>query len=1029
MNSFAKDIARTIRKSLGRFLALFLIVALGCGFYGALRMTGTDMRLTIDKYYDDSNLMDVRVVSTIGLESSDLDAVKAVEGVENASLAYETDITGELHGEQITTRVHSLTNDSNINQITLKEGRFPENNNECVISTDCIIGIDKNIGDKIVVDDCISDIDSTLTTREFEIVGKVESPLYVSFTTAGTSNLGSGKLQEYIYVTEDAFAEKYPYNEIFLTVTGAKEDNSHEQVYQDKIDKVISKLNDIAPERKEARVASLKDSAQEELNKNLEEYNNKKAEVDSQLAEAQTTLDNSKATLDSSKATLDQTPAKLQSAQDQLNSARSELESGKETLSSLQKQLDSANENIASLEKIMNAFPEDSSERAQYQAKLTELYAGKTQLESLVDQAKAAVEAGQKQISVGESQLTDAKSQYYSGLAQYESGLQQYNTGVSELAEKKATAEKELLDAKTKLDEAQAEIYKIEGSDWLIMDRSKIYSVASFKSDAERVDGIAQIFPLFFFLVAALVALTTMTRMIEEERLNIGTYKALGYSRRRISLKFIVYALLASGLGGVVGVIALSQLLPKIIMVAYSIMYRVPEDHVLVVDPAISAISLGFGIGLTLLVTVIVTWRSMHEEPASLMRPKVDKRGAHILLERFPSLWNKLTFSWKVTFRNLLRYKARSFMTIIGIAGCTALLLTGYGMSNAINDIIDKQYGQTVHYNTTVTENEEVTETQRGEVDQIISDTNQVESSAKAEIDSVVSTCSGKKDLNVTLVVPENYDQFTKLWTIRNRISKESLKLNDDGVIICEKLANVYGLNVGDEITICEQDDMGNATNRRISVKVSGIFENYVANYIIAPSKVYSKLFYDTEPQYHSYYAKLANDGANRTSFAESARATGAVKTIAYNDEAITTYRNALKSVDMVVIVLVACAAVLAFIVLYNLNNINICERRREIATLQVLGFNDREVEFYIYRETIILTLLGCAAGLIAGILLESFVVTSAEVNQVMFGRDIHLTSFLISSAITIVFSAIVMFVMRRKFTKVDMVESLKSAE
>ena len=1029
MGAFSKDILKTIRVSLGRFLALLLIVALGCGFYAALRMTGSDMKMTIDKYYDNQNLMDVRIVSTIGLESSDLDAVRDIEGVSDATLAYETDIMGGLHGEQITMRIHSLTNDQGVNQVELKEGRFPEKNNECVISSDCVLGIDKNIGDKISVDECISNVDSTLTTREFEIVGKVESPLYVSFTNPGTSNLGSGKVQEYLYIADSAFAQDYPFNEIFLTVTGAKNLYDFEDAYQNKIDSIISSLKIIAPERVQARVDSIKSDAQEELNLKLEEYNQKKSEVETQLNDAQSTLDNSKSQLDSSKATLDQTPSKLRAAENRIDAAINELETGKQTLSNLENQLASVNNNITQIQQVIQTLEPGSARRVEYEAKLQELNAGKSQLEAGIAQARVGIESGEKQISDGQGQLSSARSQYYSGLAQYESGLQQYNDGVAKLADKRNTAESELLDAKIKLDEAQEEINKIEGSDWLVMDRSKILSVASFKSDADRVDSIAQVFPLFFFLVAALVALTTMTRMIEEERLNIGTYKALGYSRRMISCKFLVYALLASGIGAILGILLLSQILPLIIMVAYSIMYRVPSELVLNVDPAMFALSSGVGVGMTLLVTAVVTWSSMHEEPASLMRPKVDRGGSKILLERITPIWTRMSFSWKVTARNLLRYKRRSLMTIIGIGGCTALLLTGFALSNAINDIIDKQFGETIHYNTTLTENAEVTDTQRQNIDAVMNDTSQVEQFAKVEIDPVVTCVEHRADQNVTLVVPEDYSQLKKIWTLRNRTTGESLDLSNDGILICEKLANLFDLKVGDELSIHEQDDMGNASSRSTTAKVTGIFENYVANYIICSPSIYSNLFYGEQPAYKSYYAKLVNDGANRSTFAENARETGAVKTIAYNDEAIKTYRNALKSVDMVVVVLVVCAAILAFIVLYNLNNINICERRREIATLQVLGFKDREVQLYIYRETIILTLLGCIAGIAFGVLLANFVITSAEVDQVMFGREIHSLSYVISCAITIVFSILVMFFMRRKFSSIDMVESLKSTE
>ncbi len=1031
MKAFRKDIFRTVNSTLGRFVAILLIVGLGSGFYAALRMVCPDMKISADKYYDAQNMMDLRIVSTNGLTQDDLAELKKIDGVENAALAYETDIVGNLHDEQITTRVHSLTNDSNVNDVELVDGRMPTASNECVISSDCIIAADKNIGDVIHVDECISDLGNTLSVSDFTIVGKIESPLYIAFASPGTTSLGSGQLDEYIYVTQDAFASDYPYNEVFLTVSGAKDMYSYSSEYSDAVNSCMDKIKEIAPAREQARVDSLKASAQEKLDEKWKEYREKEASANSELNDAQTKLDESKAQLDSSRSTLDSTSSSLYSAQRQITAAKSSLDKAKSQRDEISSQLDEVNTQISALEKQLEVVPPSSEQYAPLNEQLISLKSTQSQLSGALDQANQGVSDGEKKLKEAQSKLNYGINSYYAGESQYQSGQEQYKEGQESLEANKTSVNDQLQDAKRQLEEAQADIDKIESSEWMVMDRSKNQSAESFKSDAERVDNIAKVFPLVFFLVAALVALTTMTRMIDEERLNIGTYKALGFSRRRVATKFFLYAFLSSGLGAFLGIVLLSETLPSFIIYAYSILYRMPHDLLMPIDIPLATLSFVVGVGLTILATLLATLGTLHEKPAELMRQKVSKKGGtRTLLEHITPIWKRMSFSSKVTIRNLLRYKKRSLMTIFGIAGCTALLLTGFGLSNSINDIIDKQFGNTVLYNTIVTEKDDITATQVSDLEAVMNDDQEVEVSVRAETQPIITASDNtSKEMNTTMIVPQDATKFNELWKLHERDKSEVLSIDDSGVLVNEKLLSALSLNVGDEITLLTTDDMGNSTNHSIKAKISGYFENYVSNYVICTPKFYSELNFNQEPKYKSYFAKLADGDEGRDSFANKAKETGGVKTISYNDEVIETYRNALRSVDMVVVILVVCAALLAFVVLFNLNNINICERKREIATLKVLGFNRHEIVMYIYRETIILTILGCIVGLLFGIWLETFVVVSAEVDYVMFGRQIHAMSYVIAALITIVFSAIVMLFMRRKFSAVDMVESLKSNE
>ena len=575
------------------------------------------------------------------------------------------------------------------------------------------------------------------------------------------------------------------------------------------------------------------------------------------------------------------------------------------------------------------------------------------------------------------------------------------------------------------LADAQRQIDEIEDPQLYVLNRTKLIGAESFESDANRIDQIAQVFPFIFFLVAALVSLTTMTRMVEEERVLIGTHKALGYGKARITSKYLIYALAASGTGSLIGIAALTQFLPYFIMNAYSIVYAVPQRPT-PIDPGLAVLSAGLSIGITLIATWAAAASTLRESPAALMQPRAPKAGKRILLERIPVIWRRFSFSWKVTARNIFRYKQRFFMAIIGIAGCTALLLTGLGLQNAINDIIDKQFYQLYRYSMVVRVDDEMT-TAREAVDDVLDgDASAVESCEWLHTANVLAVEEGAKDQRLELVVPEDPAKAGDYVLMRERIGHAPLSLSDDGVIVSEKLAHELGLGVGDEIDIYREDDIGNATGDAVSLPIAGVMENYVSQYLLISPALYEEAF-GNPPAWDTVYAKTTGDEDVRARLSAELLETTGVKTVGYNDEQIDSYRTMLTSVDSVVVVLIVAAAALAFVVLYNLTNINIAERAREIATLKVLGFTRKEVNAYIFRETMILSVIGAAVGLVLGIFLEAFVVQTAEVDQVMFGREIHALSFVIAFALTLVFTVLVMLAMRGKLRRIDMVESLKS--
>ena len=1173
-NAFSKGVLRSITHSLGRFLAIAVIAALGTGFYAGLRMTGPDMRLAADQYFDATRMADLRVVSTLGLSDESLDTLRDVEGVEDVMPAREVDVLATVEDVQYTMRVqsfdtaaahasdtsdgvHAYSDDASyLNRPILASGSWPEGPNECVLMADVVMDGSVAAGDTVTVLEGTQDVDETLSTRTYTVTGFVRSSYYVSPTSLGTTSLGSGALDQVMFVGDEGFVSNAPYTEAFISVAGATDEAAGSDAYQAKVDEVAQRIEECGLAA--ARLDEVKSEAQKELDQQRADYETQKADAEAQLADGRTELEDAAAQLEdaaaqlsSGQAELDNAAAtiaasekeladgqaaydtgaaelagqrasaeaQLASAQAQIDDAQAQYDQAMATREELSSQLsqaqsgldqvnaaidanmpaidqgiarakrivDGAKENIDKLDpsdpeydkklaalQSWLAFGEQTlselqgqkdallSQQAQFDDAVAQLTAGIAQIDAqtagvpeqlsaardeLAAQRVAAEEAfataqsrldgAASQLASGRSQLDAGKQSYAagaaeleSGKAEYASGLESYEEGRAEYDEKAADAAAQFADAETKLADAQAEIDALEAPEIMVLDRTKNIGAESFVSDAGRIDRIAMVFPFIFFLVAALVSLTTMTRMVEEERVLIGTYKALGYSKARITSKYLIYAVVASGVGAAVGIVALSLFLPYFIMNAYSIIYAVPVRPT-PIDPGMALLSAGLGVGITVAATCFAAASTLRETPAALMLPRAPKAGKRILLERVKPLWSRMSFSWKVTARNIFRYKRRFFMAVIGIAGCTALLLTGLGLQNAINDIIDKQFGEIYHYNMVVREADDVSQEDASAVDGILADTGLESAHAAAHTENMlaarVDDPNGEQQ-RFELIVPEDPQQFSEYVTMRERVGHDPLSLDGEGVVISEKLANELGLSTGETMLLFDEDAVGNATGEGREVRVSGIMENYVSQYAFATPEAFGKISGEA-PAFTTLFVKATEDETQRAALSDELLAIDGVKTVGFNDETIESYRTMLKSVDAVVVVLVVAAAALAFVVLYNLTNINITERQREIATLKVLGFNVHEVNAYIYRETLLLSAIGALVGCVLGIFMEGFVVVTAEVDQVMFGREIHALSFVIAFVLTMLFSVLVTLFMRKKLSDIDMVESLKSVE
>lgn len=718
-----------------------------------------------------------------------------------------------------------------------------------------------------------------------------------------------------------------------------------------------------------------------------------------------------------------------------------------------------------------------SAGSAQYQAGREEYEAGKTefldsavQLEEAGQELKAAkieledgwaqLEEGRKELDDGWADLRDARqalddgwAEYNEGLTAYEEGAAELEDGRKELAEEtakaqgdlsdayveltrgetdyseglldyeegKAEAETELSDAEVKLRDARQEIAEIEECEWYLLGRDMNAGLVGYSQDAERVGNLAAIFPVIFFLVAALACLTTMTRMVEEQRTQIGSLKALGFSRRAISVKYIGYAFLASLSGGLVGLAVGCTLIPLVIANAFNIMYIIP-DLEFKFQPMISVAAVGAAVLCTTGASLWACLKTLMDTPANLMRPKAPPVGKRVFLEYITPLWNRMSFTWKVTMRNLFRYQRRFWMTVIGIGGCTALVVTGFGLHNSIFDILDKQFDEISVYDASIGLNTELTDGEKRAIQAVLNADAGVDNYLTSYQVNVDTVGADRMVSNVYLFAVEDGEAFQNFMTLRHLKDSSPAQLPEEGVVITQKLSELLELEVGDQITLKED-------GRQVSAPVMDIVENYVYHYVYLTEDYYTQLFGEeiSDNVLMVRYADDEPETADRIS--RELMALSGVTSYSNISTIRDSFTDSMTSIDYAVVIIIVSAAALAFVVLYNLTNINITERMRELATLKVLGFYDRETSAYVYRENIFLTLFGILLGLVMGRFLHSWMVLTVEVDLVMFGRTAPPYAYILAAILTAVFSAVVNIVAHYSLKKIDMVESLKTVE
>lgn len=1076
--TYLKDIFREIKISLGRFLSILCIVAIGVAFFAGIKASAPDMKNSADTYFDKYNVQDIQVYSTIGLTKKDVAAIKKIKGVKSVQPGFSMDTLSQIDSTQMVIKVISYGIDQKMNKIRVVEGRMPERENECLVeassATNKLYGT-FHIGDTIKLQSGTDEVLSkSLKHTKYKIVGTCYNPNYLSYEK-GSSNIGSGTVNSFIYIQNTNVLKDY-YTEVDVCVKGAKDLDCYSDEYFDVVDPVLKKIKKISNKQIDARIQSY----QSELDEKMQEANDKFKDAENQFNDAQNKIDSGLSEIQSNEL-------KLQNSKDQINqgwneyyanlqlldniptlqNAIAQIEESEKKLPELLSQKEQVENGLQqinaegdlntkrtliqnaidfidiALKKLEN-YP-DSSDAETIRIKLNEkkellqgqlslidqAIAKKAELEAILPQIQSGIEQIQagvakkaelqsqlNQLLNAKNELNNAYVSLINGQAQYEDGISkiedaknELNKSIEQLTLSKAEFNIQKHDALRELSDAQLEIDKMEGK-WIVLDRNSHYSYRDYGACADRMDGIAKVFPVFFFLVAALVCMTTMTRMVDEQRNEMGTLKALGYSKLQIASKYIIYALIASILGSILGCSLGMYLFPTVIFNAWNTLYNIDQIKFLF-QPGLILLASGSVTGITLLATLYSIYSELIEMPSQLMRPKAAKAGKKILLERISFIWKRLSFLQKVTARNIFRYKKRFFMTIIGIAGCSALLVAGFGINDSISDIVNQQYNVIYHYDATVS-------AKTSEITSQIKSLKGVKD-VYEEDHLAVTTKIENKDISTTVHIISNDKKFKDFCTLFN--GNKEFDLDDSSVLISQKMATKLNKKAGDTIKIKD------ANNKVIKAKIKGVFTNYVGHHIYASESLY-KSWNTSAKTTHIYLIKSKKTTKKfERNLGNKIMNIDGVQSVTFYSSLQKNFKDMIKSISYIVVVLVISAACLAFVVLYNLSNVNISERKREIATIKVLGFTRKEVDAYINRETILLTILGSLIGLGIGIGLHHLIMNLAEMDDIMFGRTINSISYVISFVMTIGFNAIINLCMHKKLNNIQMVESLKAVE
>lgn len=1176
-----KNFYMEIRKSLGRFLSIFFIVAMGVAFFSGIRSAEPDMRYSADAYFDRNDFMDIQVMGTLGSTEEDVTAIEQVEGVEKAEPGYSADMLVDVHGNQKILHVSSVLD--SMNDYKAEEGRMPEKSGECLMDQDFAASAGLKVGDSITLLSGTRDpLTDTLQTDTYEITGLGSSVSYISFER-GSSNIGNGEVSGFLTILPEDFSLEV-YTECYITAEGAKELTAFTPEYDKKVETVLKNIEDIGDYQGKLRADSIREEAGEELKKAEQELADGKARAEQELSDAwkqigdgeqaladgktelaagKQELEEGRNQLYSSQKQVDGAYAQIQAEEQKLNQGKQELQTQEALLQQKEQEyeealakveageaeisrfdtgyasleagirqieqgiaqgmqaleaargeyeqgvaaLEAARGQVAAMEEQLKqeglseeekqalisqieiakmqisqqeqvlaqakvALEEQEKQfleqqKPQAEAQLAALKEQKAQLDAQkpeieesrkaleaargqleeqkpqLDKAKAQLQEAKNQIASGEAQLAEAKQQAAKGQQQIDSGWskihageQEIEKGEAEIAENekkledarkeyeegKAEAEQEIQDGENEIKDAKQKIEDIEDAKWYVNDRSITTDYAGYGDNADRMRAIGEVFPILFFIVAALISLTTMTRMVEEQRTEIGTLKALGYGKMSIAGKYLNYAMTATIGGSIFGVLFGEKIFPYIIITAYKIMYTHVPDVVIPYNMKYGIWATVAAVLCTGLATLLACYKELAAQPAVLMRPPAPKQGKRVFLEYLPFLWKRLGFIWKSTIRNLIRYKKRFFMTVFGIGGCMALMIVGFGLRDSIFSIGTLQYEELQLYDGMIILNTDADEEDRKDLETYLEEEKEISAVSKGYLKKT-NVKKGNEKKEVYLYAPLDLEKNKDFLVYRDRRTHETYELGEKDAILTEKAAKALGIKKGNKLSVESQD--GEFTE----ITITNICENYMEHYLYLSPELYEEIYGKSVEENNIYFKMKDLDEKKLGAIGENILEKRAALNVSYTYNMEERLDEMLESLDIVIVVLIISAGLLAFVVLYNLNNINITERKRELATIKVLGFYDNEVSAYVYRENILLTLIGTVAGVLLGSLLHRYVITTVEIDSVMFTRIIENISFVYSALLTFGFSVFVNVVMYFKLKKIDMVESLKSVE
>ena len=982
-----KDIIREIKRTKSRFFSIFAIIALGAGFFSGLKAACPDMLATQEAYFRDNNLMDIHLLSTYGFDEGDMDAIRAVDGIRGIYPTYSKDVfvkndrNANLIAKMIaipdvTTAAYA---DKTIDEPVVLKGRMPQSANECVVEKHSQMRTTFNIGDTVSVytTDSENPLSDSLVRDSWTVVGIVMNPQYISYER-GNTTIGDGSIDTYIMIPESNFCYEV-YTDVYLNMEDAAAYGAFDDGYWNVMDGNVEEFEAVADVRKDERFAEIKNEAERQLadakkkladgekeaneelskakqelddaykeltdgekkladgkkqyNDGREEYNNSKKEFDEGIADAELKIEEAQAELDDGYAQynngVSQLMEGLESSAEQLRAKTAEIKAAISAgmgTPEMEMMLAELERQLGEIEYLINN-PEAAIASAE------ELRTAKDQLEEAGDRLNSAKlwlgvekENGQKQLDEAAAELSKAYKTLRDSEKQLADGWDEYNDGLAKYEEAKAESDQKLADARQQILDAEKKVAKLKKPTWYVFTRKDNPGFSTYESDAYRIENVCKIFPVFFFLVAILVCLTTMTRMVEEERTQIGTLKALGYSKAAIASKFIVYSALASLSGSVVGIAAGSFIFPTVIYSAYEMLYKTPALK-LQPMPEVWVLVTLCALVCTTAAALMACMAELRSNPAALMRPKDPKAGKRVLLEKIPFIWK------------LFRYKKRIFMTILGIAGCTALTMAGFGIYSSISVILDKQYSEIFNYDLIVVLDSDAGEYTLETVDKALEE----DENTTENVALYMKSLSYKGIGDTSLVVAKDTTKLADVVKFNDRVTGDPLELTDDGVIITERFAELSGLSAGDEFTFT-------CGGEEITAKVSAVTENYTLHFVYMTENLYEKLC-GAKPSYNTYFTIMKDTGDEaQKEMGERLMSLDGVQALSFVKDNRESFGNTVKNLNYVVILIIVSAAMLAFVVLYNLTNINITERIREIATIKVLGFYDNEVSAYVFR-------------------------------------------------------------------------------